>query len=295
MITLLLHAGLLAPHAHAQDEVYGGAYPELNAQAYRPSVDSASFLWMTDSALLDDRNFFGRAGLDYARNALVYYPYDYETSGEKTALLEHLVQLDLAAGYTRGRFRAALIAPIVLRAAGEGGGATGIGDLTLDVKASLLDRTESPLGLSLSGRVSAPTGTTGLSLSNGGLGYELELAVDKDFGPVLVGLNVGHRGQPVVDLENTTWGPQLYGRVGGAFAVDDLTGVVLEVNSSFTYAALGDPAVTPVEILLSAWRQPLAEVPFVLRAGVGVGATKAVGAPSIRLVLSGSWVPGGRE
>lgn len=295
MIALLVATRLFSAPALAQDEVYGGALPGLNAQAYRPSVDSTSFLWLTDSSLLSDRAFFARAGVDYARNALVYTPYDYGDGGEKVPLIKHLAQLDLAVGYTFGRFRAALIAPVILRAAGDAGSATGLGDLTLDAKVNLLDRAEKPLGLALSGRLSAPTGTTGLSLSNEGLGYELELAADREVGPMLVALNLGHRGQPQVSLENTTWGSQVYGRLGGAVAIDDLTGVALEVNGALTYAALGDPAATPVEVLLTGWRQPVADVPFILSGGIGVGATKAVGAPSVRFVLSGSWVPGGRE
>lgn len=285
---------LLAAPGFAQDNLSfsSGETPTLNAQSFRPSLDSTTMLRTTDSALLRNRTFFGRGLLQYARDPLVYYPFDYETTGEVQELVSGLAELDLAGGYTFGPVRAGVLVPVYLRGTSPDTAETGLGDVMVDVKVRALNREDHPVGIGFSGRVGLPTATTSLPLSTGGLLYEAELIADAALGDATLALNIGQRGQPKVDLEGTTWGSQLYANLGGSYAFTERAGAALELSSSFTEAALGDSSVMPIEAILSGWRRVGDEdSALVLRGGVGVGLTQAVSAPAWRALLSITWDP----
>ena len=269
-----------------------GETPTLNAQSFRPSLDATTMLRTTDSALLRNKTFFGRALLQYARDPLVYYPFDYETTGEVQEIVSGLTELDLAGGYTFGAVRAGVLVPVYLRGTGPDTAETGLGDVMVDVKVRALNREDHPIGLGFSGRVGLPTATTSLPLSTGGLLYEAEIIADAAVGDATLALNLGQRGQPQVDLEGATWGSQLYANLGGSYAFSERAGAALELSSSFTEADFGNSAVMPIEAILSGWRRVGDEnSALVVRGGLGLGVTQAVSAPAWRALLSLTWDP----
>ena len=287
-MTLLLALSFLA-----QAQVTNGDTPEINAQAWRPSVDSKKFLWMTDSAMLED-GFSGRAMLAYANRPLTYKPFGYPDEADEVVLLGHLTELDLVGAFTRGPVRIGLVAPLYLRGSGDTGGGTGLGDLVLDGKAQLLDRQRAPIGAALSLRATLPTATLDLPVGSNGVLYELEGSVDKAFGNTLLALNLGHRGQPDVALENGTFGDQFYSRLGAAQTLGDRSGIGAEWITSLNYSNLDDAAGLPSELMFEGW-QGLRDSDLVLRGGIGVGLGTAVAIPAARAVLTLSWEPGPDE
>ena len=183
MLTSLMLIG--AAHAQvAGGTVTGGDVPELNAQAFRPSIDSRPYFWITDTALLKEGAPSFRGTLSYTKDPLVHYPADENTA--TTTLVGGVTQLDLAAGYVTGPARLGVLVPVYLRAGGlsttDDSGTdvsiTGLGDLMADLKIQLLNRDEDAIGFALSGRTSLPTATTDLALATSGLLYEVEGGLD---------------------------------------------------------------------------------------------------------------------
>lgn len=298
----MLTSLMLMSAAYAQvagGTVTGGDVPELNAQAFRPSIDSRPYFWITDTALLKEGTPSFRGTLSYTKDPLVYYSAD-ETV-DPTTLVGGITQLDLAAGYVTGPARLGLLVPVYLRAGGlsssdttgEQIGVTGLGDLMADLKIQALNRDEDAIGLAISGRTSMPTATTDLALATSGLLYEIEGGLDKPLGNLLLSLNLGHRGQPKVELENATWGSQLYGRLGGAYAFNPNVGVGVELNTSATYADLGNSAVMPTEALFGLWNRR--ESGLALHGGFGIGIGNAVSTPKFRVLFTAAYDPMGAK
>lgn len=192
MLLLILLPGLalaqnLGGATYAADEV-----PPLNAQAFRPAVDSQRFLRTTETATLRSRAFFGRAVLGHVSRPLVYQAYDHDHTGEEDVLVSGITGLDLVGGFSLGRARLAALVPVYLYGSSPDAGETGLGDLLADLKLEVLDGTRAPLGLALSGRVTAPTATTDLPLGTDGVLWEVELGVDRWLGDrTLIAANLG--------------------------------------------------------------------------------------------------------
>ncbi len=289
---MLLLLSLLATTAHAQS-VTGGDMPAIDAQAFRPSMDSPTFFRTTETEALRDRAFFFRGVLGYAHRPLVYYPDGLDNPDTAVDLVGGLAHLDLTGGYTLGRFRGGVLLPVNLRGFGDSGGATGLGDLMVDLRLGLLDRDDAPLGVAVSGRLGLPTATGDLALGTDGLLWELEADADLDLGSVIIAANLGQRGQPKVELEGVTWGSQFLANLGVATDYSPRHGGALELMSSYTWADLGNAGAMPMEAILSGWLRPVDGSPLIVRAGVGMGLTHAVTTPAWRGLLSASWEPVG--
>ena len=128
MFSLLFLSGLV--HAQETTPVSGGDLPELNAQLFRPTIDSPYLLWTDESLKLPNRYTSARFLLDYAKDPLVYTT----NGGDSEALVGNLFQLDAMVGHTRGPLRVGLDLPVYLRSTGAAGGETGLGDLGVDFK-----------------------------------------------------------------------------------------------------------------------------------------------------------------
>ncbi|MCK6521795.1 OmpA family protein [Myxococcota bacterium] len=287
---MLLTLSLLSLSAYAQDDqvvVSGGEMPDINAQLFRPSIDSTTMFWTDDTVVLDPNTITARALFNYAHEPLIYYP----TDGEQVDLIKNLLTADVMIGFTRGRARFGLDIPVFLRSTGTAGGETGIGDLGIDAKFNLLNRLDAPVGLSVYGRAGLPTATMDSALSYGGLSGELGLIVDKPVNEkLLLAANVGTRIQPKVVLENATWNDQLYLRLGGSYALSESFGTSVDIAGSFTYANLTNPAAAPIEGILGAWTRPGAG-DLVVRGGVGTALTGGIGAPTARVLFALGYEP----
>ena len=285
---------MLAGLAQAQDATGATVdVPEMNGQLFRPSIDSRSTLWTDESITGASKDSSFRGALHYVNDPLVYTFAD----GTRSELVSGLWQLSLMAGHVRGPVRVGVDLPVYLRSMGTAaGGETGLGDAAVDLRATAWNRHERPVGLAVAGRVGFPTATVAAPLGSSAVGWEAALIVDKQVNDdLLLAANLGTRGQPSVQLDNTEWDDQFFLRLGGGYAVNDLTGVSLDLVSQFTYGASA-PESRPMEGLLGASRRLGADSPLVVRGGVGTGLNSGIGAPKYRVVAALAYeLPGERD
>ena len=211
----------------------GGDAPALNAQLFRPSIDATKTLWTNDT-LVGPTGYVTAKGLaSYAKDPAVYVTED----GEVIKLVSDVLATNLLTGVTLGPVRLGLDVPVYLRSVGGAtGGETGIGDLTLDLRGTLLDRRTAPVGLALAVRGDLPTSSVQAPLGYAGFAWEAEGILDAELGKALLALNVGNKGVPEVVLENYTANDQLFVRGGLGYGDLDGAGVSLDVAGHATYA-----------------------------------------------------------
>ena len=277
----------------AAQEIKGGEVPGFNAQAFRPAVDSYQFLWLNDTSMGTSGTFNYRNTFSYAKSPIVYQDW----TGETYNLLDSVTQMDVSAGFTKGRLRYAVSAPIILQATGEPvpGVSTediselGLGEMMADVKMQLLDRNSHRIGMALNARSSLPTSTTTSPLGTNGVMFEVEGAMDAHIGRSVLALNLGHRQQPAVETESITWGNQLLARVGYGhpFNEERSSGVALEYNMAGLYEQMSGDGLA-MEAMLSGW-YAVHEI-YQVRAGVAKGVSTGMTTPDWRGVVSVSFL-----
>ncbi len=294
MSSLPLLLAALVGLAHGQETAEDIEAPDIDVQLFRQSLDAEATLWTNDAGMRPNRYFTVRAGFSYMRDPFLFQFAD-ETS---TAILRDALQADVAGTIHFWRMRLGVDLPVYLYTTSDVvNGTAGVGDLLVDLKATLLDHHRTGRGgfvLGLAARSTLPTSTMSVPLGGRGVGYEVELILDGVAGPVLLALNVGHRGSGgAVDFGDVSWRDRLYVRFGTGIMVRDNGGVSLDVTTSSPYASFLGAADTPVEGLLGGWARMGDN--FVMRAGVGTGFTSAIGSPLVRAVLSVGWEPRWRE
>ncbi|MCA9488698.1 MAG: hypothetical protein KC621_02210, partial [Myxococcales bacterium] len=270
--------------AWAQDVISGGDLPELNAQNFRPSVDAPRALWVDEAARAPEGPV-GRLLFHYTDDPLVY-----RTEESTVGLVRNVVQADLIGGWAFGPARLGLVVPLYLYANGDTASGTGLGDLALDGRFTIIDGDATPVDVALQGRISAPTSTVALPLGNPGVGWEITAVASRQLGPVLLAANLGTTGGPATDLENVSVDDAFTARAAvGVDVVEDVAGVTAEVASHLSYASLANSASSPTEALLSGWGRPSGEV--VVRGGVGMGLTPGIGSPDFRVIVGVGYAP----
>ena len=274
---------LLAPFAAAQS--VNGEIPAINAQNFRPSIDSTRTLWV-DDASVQDRTYMGRLLFHYVANPFVY-EYD---DGERVELVSDVLQADLTGGIRVWRVRFGADLPLYLMQAGEGGQGVGLGDIGVDVKFGILDREQAPIGLALGGRVTLPTATVENALGARNTGWEIDAMVDRKLGKALLALNVGVRGGPKTELENVSLDDFLVARLAGSYAITDDVGAALELAGEKSLSAgFDNPAGLPLEWMASGYGYVTDTL--VVRGGVGTGLTSGIGSPDFRVALGLGYEP----
>ncbi|MEN0061910.1 MAG: OmpA family protein [Myxococcota bacterium] len=270
--------------ASAQAQVSGGAVPEINAQTFRPTVDGRRLLWLDDGAK-GESGVVGRALLQYVDDPLVYV----DTNDEVVELVSSILQLDVLAAARLGPLRLGVDVPIYLLANGSpNGNETGLGDLGIDGKLTLLDR---GLDLAIGSRFFLPTSTVDQALGSPSVGYEVTGIVSGDAGPLLLSANVGTRGGPSAELENVALNDFLLARLGAALRLSEVIDTALEFNGQFPYTTpLATADGSPLEFLASAAVRPRRS-DWVVRAGGGTGLRPGIGSPDYRLILGLGWEP----
>jgi len=261
--------------------------PELDAQAFRPSIDSQATLWTDDASVAPGGTASLRLAGNWAHAPLVIR----WGEGETLDLVRDSVNLDLLAGVTLWRLRLGADLPLYLLSTSDiDGGGGGLGDIGIDVRGSILDERSHGFGLAMSGRLDLPTSTVDAALGSPGLGGELGLVGSKHFGDLLVAANLGTRFAPETQLVNVVVDDQFFYRLGGGYALNDAAGLSLDVAGHVNYnEPFGNHAANPIEGLLGGWYRLRERL--VLRGGVGHGFTKGIASPDLRLVAMVSWEP----
>ena len=275
---------LLASLALAQTA--GGEVPALNAQLFRPSIDATKTLWTNDTFLAPTGYVTAKAMTSYLKDPAVYVTED----GEVTKLVSDVVATNLLGGVTLGPARIGLDVPVYLRSVGgPTGGETGIGDLTLDLRGTFLDRGSAPVGLAVAVRGDLPTSSVQAPLGYSGFAWEAEGIIDAELGKTLLALNLGNKGVPEVELENFTANDQFYVRGGFGYGNLDGAGVSLDIAGHATYASMGNADANPVEAILGGWATVAESIK--VRGGAGTGISGGLGAPQLRALLAVTYEP----
>ena len=283
MFSPLLALGLLAgSSAQAQNRL-----PEFDVQNVRPSIDSRRTLLTDDAGLAPSNSFMGRLVFSQAADLLTFTP---TGSTEEFAVLKNLMTGHLMGAYTISRFRVGLDVPMVLSATSdvlESQG--GLGDMAVDMRGTILDPTDAPVGLAVSTRFGLPTATVDLPIGGSGIGYEAAVIVDKRMGGLLAAANLGFRGRPPAELDNVTVGNQFATRLGVGYQLSANVGVSGDVAGYLLASDTGNPAGGAWEGLLGGWYR--FDENWVTRGGAGAGLSDGIGTSAFRTMLSVGYEP----
>ncbi|MBW2258425.1 MAG: hypothetical protein JRI25_28060 [Deltaproteobacteria bacterium] len=176
--------------------------PAVGTQYYRVPIDAERTMWTDDTATKPLGYISARMGLHYMHGPLGYWEQDEATA---TNLVEHALQLDLIGALNAGPVRLGWGVPVNLRTTSDvAEGVSGLGDMYVDAKATLVDRANQDVGFALGGRVILPTAATAKNPALGlpGVAGEVQGIVDGEIGPALLAFNVGGRFQPRSELLN---------------------------------------------------------------------------------------------
>jgi len=260
--------------------------PELNAQHFRPPVDSRWTLWTDDAGQGPLGYLQARAYLHYVNDPLVYeYP-----DGAQVPLLADLLMADFVGAVGLGPLRLGTVVPVALMTSGEGARGGGLGDVALDLKGTILDPDERDFALALSWRNSFPTANTTASIGSPGVAWELSAIATQRFGRSLLAVNIGHLSRPETALENVAWQDQFLYRAGLGHELRVGGGLSVDVAGARPYGtALDNRAGWPLEFLAGVWG-PVSD-DIVVRGGLGTGLTRGIGSPDLRMVMSVGYEP----
>ncbi|MEC7984443.1 MAG: OmpA family protein [Myxococcota bacterium] len=264
------------------------AYPTINAQSFRPAIDSHSFSWVNESTPGINRTATVRSVVSYNSKPLVYTSYD----DIQTELLSSVTQLNLITGYTLGSFRFAADIPIVLQADGslpngDSLSETSLGDVTLDVKYSITPP-ENNVGVALTIRSTLPSSTGTVSLGSKSPIVEGELSSTFERERWILAVNVGHRHQSNWVHEHGVFGSQFFWRGGMGWKYNPQLGTSIEFVSSHLYKTNEYSSGNSSETVLTNWYS-LDEVR--IKAGVGFGIGKGIGTPDWRGIVGVEYRP----
>lgn len=283
---------LLASLANAQmADVF--PLPDMNAQFYRPPIDAQRTMWTDDAAQAPHMWKTGRIYGSFMHGpiAAVFL------NDRKVQVLGDVVGFNLVGGIQLGPVRVGADVPVYALATSgwEDVGGGGLGDIALDVKGTILDPQSAPLGIALGARLGLPTATVKVPLSSPRVQTELQGIFDKEVGNVLLALNLGARLGPKVEQDNLQLNDAFFMRMGAGYAFTDMAGASLDaqfVRDLSQPGKSGDEiSVTgmPIEAMLGGWGRVTPDL--VIRGGLGIGLTKAVGAPAVRTVFSVGYEP----
>lgn len=260
---------------------------DVNAQLFRPALDSRYFLWANETGLAADNAIHFKGVLSYTYRPLVYTGYD----GTQTDFLHSVSQLDLLGSYVYGDIRLGVNLPLYAFIQGESPvgediSQSSIGDLLFDLKYRYPEG-QLPIGLGFALRSTLPTsGSTAPVVSSKPVA-EVELMVDKKIDDIQLVFNIGHRYQKDFSYELAQFGSQLFYRGGISYRLRPHLGFSAEFIGAHLYQPeSGDPRSQ--EIMLSSWGE---KSEFVIQGGAGLGLGKGIGTPAWRAMVGIQYSP----
>ncbi|MBW2254168.1 MAG: OmpA family protein [Deltaproteobacteria bacterium] len=281
MLSHLLIAAALAQQADV-------TLPEMNVEMYRPPIDAEATMWTDDAGGAPSGHFTTRLYGNYSRGPAALRFDD----GSRLDVIRDAMALGLVMGGTVGPFRLGIDLPFYVLATSDfSTKGVGLGDLEVDLKGTVLDPYDHPLGLALSGRFLLPTASMELPLSSPGPAAEVSLIVDRRFdsGLRLAG-NVGTFFGPRIEEQNVVQKDALTYRLGAGWVFHEQGGISLDLAG---HASFGQPLskaeATPLEVMVGGWHRLGGAL--VVRAGVGTALREAIGAAAVRGVVSIGYEP----
>lgn len=258
------------------------AADELDAQRFRPSIDSQTTMQVEDPQVTPT-GFGGGVYFNYAQNPLVYRSLDGAT--DDIQLVGPLFTADAHLWYTYKPLRLGIDIPVSAYGSDFGGGATA-GDIRIDGKYMFLNRVKSGYGLALDARLGLPTGNPDAWLGDGVPTFQATAAgaIGKK---AMAAANFGVRTGPTRTLSTLTWGNRLTWGLGGSIPViEDLTAFA-ELDGEIALAANPDHVDAPSTRFPGEWRigaryQLLDRLQASLAGGAGY--SQGIGSPDFRIV-----------
>lgn len=231
--------------------------------------------------------------LEYAAAPLVQFVDDGDTV-TKTAVLDHVVALNLAAGFTPiRRLRIDLALPLYFASTDLSGAGNGvrIGDGRVAANVSVLTPDPAaPVGFGLVVRphLDVPLGSSDAFLGQAGVSGGGAVGGTVHVGHATFGADLGLQFQPTADLGNLDNADDFTLGLSAGWAFGDHVGATLESRSAFPFESnLYAGTQTPSELLLSGRYVADSGLGGVL--GGAVGLTDGAGAAAWRLFLGGTF------
>lgn len=278
-----------------KDDIIIEDYPHFNAQSFRPSIDSQSFFWVTDSSLLHNKYMY-KALLIHTDSPLIYT----DPNGQEYQVVDQINELNLIGSYRYKKARVGLAIPLFVETTGllnqqltqtvtenayseDTNEETKFGDIMVDAKFQLLEGSTKWLGLASSARLTLPTSNSSLPLGSDGPVLELELNADKKISNFRMAANIGSRmanKTELLDALNQTWGSGAYSRWGLSYDLEDAKGVSFEYVNGLMYNKNTKPSNEALFSFWTPWERQL------VKAGLGFGLGEGIGTPKYRILIS---------
>jgi hypothetical protein len=272
----------LALEAAAQEDA------RFDGQVFRPSADSEATIWTEDTHTAPDGYASARAFLQYARAPVRWRGAD----DESERLVSDLLAIDTLGSLRWRSLRLGAHLPLYVAAGGSAGRTEpGLGDIAVDLKGTILERDDSPVGVgaAIMGRLTLPTSSLDVPLGNQGMGWELMAIADRQVGPITLAFNLGTRAIPRATYQDLVWDDQVFTRFGGGWRWTEDLGFSAELAAQTNWASGRSPAGTAAELMGGAWMW-LADG-IVARGGASLGLTRSPGAPVARLLVGIAFEP----
>lgn len=169
--------------------------------------------------------------------------------------------------------------------------AASLGDIRLEARVRVLDPDKKPIGLAFRPFIFFPTGDERAGLGRGNFAGGAAVIVSQSWTRFRFAANAGYGIYPRGDVASLSTGDEIFFSVGGGFSpIVDKLDVNVELDGSLTPGLagadrdgrerFGDPAHTPVELLVSArYRFPFG---LSVGGGVGKGLSAGFGSPDVR-------------
>lgn len=165
--------------------------------------------------------------------------------------------------------------------------ATGLGDLRLGARLTLLKR--DPVELALAADLVLPTGSKAAFAGDGSVEFQPRVIVSRAlWAKSFLSASAGISLQEQQDIDNLDLGSSLLFSLGGFFDVLHGLGPTAELSGSTMFSKPFKDTHTPVEGTLGA---RYAGEEWTAMAGIGTGLTSGVGTPDVRLLAAGGYRP----
>jgi outer membrane protein OmpA-like peptidoglycan-associated protein len=264
---------------------------ELNADRLRPSIGQDTLL-VTDDSEVGAPGPGGTLLFAYADDPLVYR---FDDGREEIPILERVGTLRAMPWWAFGPARIGLDLPFHLATEGYGldeVSGKALGDIGVDGRVRLLDRTDGGLGLAGQARLDLPTGAGRAWLGEPGAGVHVQ--ANATWGQdIVLAANLGARLGARDTLDTLQVGNVLTFGAGGWVPVGERLGGSLEL---FGERYLGSPdAAGNTRLEWLADTRFAATEQLSVNLGGGTGLSRGAGAPDFRVLAGVTWVPRAEE
>lgn len=263
--------------------------PALSAESWAPPTDASGWMLTHDSQARE--GWVARLDTTWSHRPLVWLP---DEGDDPIAIVRDAAISWWTVGAALGRVGLSATAPVVLVVHSEVEGSAGplAGDPSLQGRVVAIEGSERP-GLSLFGRLRAPTGAHRRQLGVEGWSWELGLATDLRVGPVQIAADAAGRGLPRSSAGELQLDDQLAAHLGARVGLRPQLQAQAELHGHLPTRRADLPGAHSLELLGSVRGRIAADL--WLQGGGGIPISMGLGSPALRLFLSLQLRPSGPQ